>query len=390
MAATYEVTDIESSTTAGGGERGIGRPNSFVPITAPHIGEAEREAASRVLLSGHLAQGLEVAEFENEFAEVVDGRQCVAVNSGTSALLLALLAAGVRRGDEVIVPSFSVAATANAVSLAGATPVFADIRPDDWCLDPDSAAATVTSRTAAIVPVHLYGQPARMRELRAVADRYGLLLIEDAAQAHAARDEDGRLAGAIGDAAAFSFYATKNMTTGEGGMVVARDADVARRARMLRDHGEQERYNSAIVGYSMAMTDMAAAIGRAQLRSLPAWNERRRANAAVLTEALRGVPGVKPPVVRTGVHHVFHLYTVDCDDRDRIRTLLSTDGIETGIYYPVPVHRQPAFQAAADLPQTDRAAARVLSLPVHPAVQRNDLERIAAVVQHAAQSGPAY
>ena len=220
----------------------------------------------RVLRSGRLVQGQEVAAFEEEFAAIVGGRTCVAVNSGTSALHLGLLAAGIGPGDEVIVPSFTFAATANAVAMTGATPVFADIEPDTFCLDPDAVAAAVTSRTAAVIPVHLYGHPAPWDGLAGVAERHGLLLLEDAAQAHAA-SYDGIPVGALGDVAAFSFYATKNMTTGEGGMVVCQDEDVARRVRLLRNQGMEQRYRNEIAGLNNRMTDLAAAMGRVQLQA---------------------------------------------------------------------------------------------------------------------------
>ncbi|MEO5679235.1 MAG: DegT/DnrJ/EryC1/StrS family aminotransferase, partial [Acidimicrobiales bacterium] len=267
------------------------------------VGNEEQEAVRAVLAGGKLAQGPKVAELEASFSLLVAGRECVAVSSGTAALHLALVAHGIGAGDEVIVPSFTFAATANAVCLAGAEPVFADIDPATYCLDPTAVAAAVTSRTAAIMPVHLYGQPADMGALRSVARRHGLLVVEDAAQAHAAAD-DGRPAGALGDAAAFSFYATKNMTTGEGGMVVTADRQAARRVRLLRNQGMERPYEHEVVGYNLRMTEIAAAMGIVQLGRLPGFTEKRQANARVLDEALAGHPSVIPPARRAGAAHV--------------------------------------------------------------------------------------
>jgi dTDP-4-amino-4,6-dideoxygalactose transaminase len=330
-----------------------------------------------------ISSGPEVASFEAEFAQLVDGRHCVAVNSGTSALHLALLAAGVGPGDEVIVPSFTFAATANAVVLAGAVPVFADIEPEYFCLDPDAVEAAVTARTAAVIPVHLYGHPAQMDRLGDIAARRGLLLIEDAAQAHAATVHE-RPVGSFGAVAAFSFYPTKNMTTGEGGMIVTPDAEVARRARLLRNQGMERRYENEIVGFNTRMTDIAAAIGRVQLRRLAQWTQTRRQNAELLSKSLHSV---RTPSEAEGAMHVYHQYTVRADDRDGLRERLALAGVESGVYYPVPVHRLAPFAAARgrDLPETERAAREVLSLPVHPGLQPGDPERIAEAVEKAAR-----
>ena len=321
-----------------------------------------------------------MAAFEEAFSDLVDGRTCVAVSSGTAALHLALLAHGIGARDEVIVPSFTFAATANAVRLVGAEPVFADIDPANFCLDPDAVAAAVGSRTAAIVPVHLYGQPADMAALGAVARRHGLLVLEDAAQAHAASD-GGRPTGALGDVAAFSFYATKNMTTGEGGMVVTPDSAVARRVRLLRNQGMERAYENEMVGYNLRMTDIAAAIGAVQLERLADFTAQRRANARVLAEALAGHPSVSAPVVRSGVGHVYHQYTVRTPDRDGLQRRLAERGIESRIFYPVPVHRlEPFATSKADLPATDRAAGEVLSVPVGPHLSPDEIAAVADAV----------
>jgi len=337
------------------------------------IGPEEKAAVARVLTAGTLVQGAEVAAFESEFAELVGGRLCVAVNSGTSALHLSLVAAGIGTGDEVIVPSFTFAATANAVAMTGARPVFADIDPETFCMDPSSVASLVTPRTVGLVPVHLFGQMADMRALMGVAERHSLFVLEDAAQAHGAT-QLGRAAGSVGDAAAFSFYATKNMTTGEGGMVVTGDSEFARRVRLLRNQGMERRYHNEIVGLNNRMTETAAAIGRVQLRALAGWNECRRDIARAYDEALRSV---RAPVVAVGNRHVYHQYTLRLPDRDRVLDELRNAGVEAAVYYPVPAHRLPTFAASgADLPNTEQAVAEVLSLPVHPHLTEEEVARV--------------
>ena len=353
-----------------------------VPATTVGFGQQEREAVLRVLDSGRVVQGAEVAAFEDEFAKHVDGRSCVAVNSGTSALHLALLASGIGRGDEVIVPSFSFAATANAVVMAGATPVFADIDLATYCLDPDAVAAKVTSRTAAIMPVHLYGHPAGMPRLREIASRDGLLLVEDAAQAHGAA-LDGAPAGALGDVAAFSFYATKNMTTGEGGMVVCADEDVARRVRLLRNQGMERQYHNEVAGLNNRMTDIAAAIGRVQLTSLPAWNERRREVASRYSTGLGDL--VATPVTGPGVVHAFHQYTLRVTDRDALLARLEDQGIEARVFYPVPIHELPAYRTEDHLPTTAQAIREVLSLPIRPTLTDDDVDHVVRAVREAVE-----
>ena len=358
----------------------------MIPAARPLIGDEERAAVDRVLRSGVIAQGPEVAAFESEFADhLVGGRTCVAVSSGTAGLHLGLLAVGVGPGDEVVVPSFTFAATANSVALTGATPVFADIEPDHFCLDPAAVEGVVTSRTRGIMPVHLYGHPADMDALTAVAERHGVAVYEDAAQAHGARWR-GRPVGSFGSFAMFSLYPTKNMTCGEGGMIACAEEPVARMVRLLRNQGMERRYENEVVGFNARMTDVHAAIGRVQLGKLDGWTERRRANAAFLDEHLEGV--VVPPVAPVA-EHVYHQYTVRvADDRDRFAKALAEEhGIGSGVYYPVPNHRLPSFGRDLDLPETERAATEVLSLPVHPALGQDDLERVVEAVNAVAEAG---
>lgn len=348
----------------------------MIPLARPLIGDEERAAVDRVMVSGLIAQGPEVAGFEDDFSAWVDGRHCVAVNSGTSALHLGMMAAGIGPGDEVVVPSFSFAASGNAVRLTGADPVFVDIQPGSFCIDPAAVEAALTPRTAAVMPVHLYGHPAEMGALQAIAQRHGLLLVEDAAQAHGAAI-GGRPVGSFGRIAAFSFYPTKNMTAGEGGMVVTDDEATARRVRLLRNQGMERRYHNEMVGFNNRMTDLHAAIGRVQLGRLAGWNTARRKHAARLDSQLRGV---STPPVAPGVTHVYHQYTVRSVERDALERRLRDREVGCGVYYPVPIHRLPSFDLQLDLPETERAAAEVLSLPVRPDLTAEELETIVAAV----------
>lgn len=353
----------------------------MIPAAKPIIGEEEREAVDRVLRSGMLTSGPEVAAFENEFSEYVGGRHCVAMNSGTSALHLALLAMGIGAGDEVIVPSFSFAATANSVALTGATPVFADIDRATFNLDPEAARTAITPRTKAIMPVHLYGQLAAMDRFESLAEEYGLQIIEDSAQSHLA-SLNGRKAGEWGTTACFSFYPTKNMTSGEGGMVVTPDEKIARMLRLLRSQGMEHRYQNEVVGFNTRMTDIHAAIGRVQLRKLPEWTRQRQANAAYLDANIKGVV---LPHVAPGASHVYHQYTIRIPvetgaQRDAFMASLAEKEVGSGVYYPIPIHRLPSFELSLDLPETELATKRVLSLPVHPALSAEDLKCVAEAV----------
>ncbi|OAV77180.1 DegT/DnrJ/EryC1/StrS aminotransferase family protein [Dietzia sp. 111N12-1] len=358
----------------------------FIPPAKPLIGDDERAAVDRVLRSGMIAQGPEVKAFEKEFSTHFGlDRECVAVNSGTSGLHLGLLASGIGPGDEVIVPSFTFAATANSVALTGATPVFADIDPDSFCLSPSAVEAAVTERTKAVMPVHLYGHPADMLGIAAVAEKHGLMVFEDAAQAHGAA-LGGVPVGAFGRFAMFSLYPTKNMTSGEGGMVSVADAEVGRKLRLYRNQGMEKQYHNEVVGLNNRMTDIHAAIGRVQLTKVGAWTEARRSNAAYLDEHLEGV---KVPPVAAGARHVYHQYTIRIpEDRDGVAAALKSEyQVGSGMFYPVPNHRLAPFRAEVDLPETEKAALECLSLPVHPSVSDADLERVVTAVNTLVKAG---
>lgn len=340
-------------------------------------------AALEVLRSGWYVLGPQVRAFEQEFAAWLGLPDAAGVASGTDALLLALLACRVRPGDEVIVPSHTAVATVAAVELAGARPVFADIRPDTFTLDPDAVAAALTPRTRAIVPVHLYGQTAELDTLAELAERHGLGLIEDCAQAHGARSQ-GRLAGTVGHIAAFSFYPTKNLgAAGDGGLVASRQPELIERVRSLRQYGWRERYVSQEAGLNSRLDELQAALLRVRLRRLDAWNRQRQALAARYDELLAG-SAVQTPLVTPGNQHVYHLYVVRSPQRDALQSHLARCGIATAIHYPVPVHQQPAYRRLAPprgLPETERAAAEILSLPLYPQMPLEHVERVAQCIR---------
>jgi perosamine synthetase len=354
----------------------------MIPIADPDVGDVERERVLDVLADGQLADGPVVRKFEDEFADYCDADHAVATTNGTTALHAAFEALGVSDGDAVVTTPFSFVATANAIRHAGGEPVFADVDPATLNLDPDAVADVVARRddVVAILAVHLYGTPAEMRHLRDIADDHGLALVEDAAQAHGATYR-GDTVGSLADAACFSFYPTKNMTAGEGGMVTTEHAALAERVRRFADHGRTGGYAHSEVGHNFRMTSLCAAIGRAQLARLPDFNGARRANAAYLTDRLADAP-VETPVEPAHAESVYHQYTVRSDHRERLRSHLADRGVQTGVYYPVPIHLQEAYsEVTASLPVAERAADRVLSLPVHPGLDEADLDQIAAAVE---------
>jgi dTDP-4-amino-4,6-dideoxygalactose transaminase len=363
----------------------------YLDLKTQYLGIKEEigAAISRVLDSTQYALGPEVQAFEAEFASLCGVSHGVAVNSGTSALHLALLAAGIGRGDEVITVSFTFVATAAAVRYAGATPVFVDIDPVTFTIDPDAIERAITPRTKAIVPVHLYGQAADMDPILAIARRHGLTVIEDACQAHAATYK-GRPVGSLGDMACFSFYPGKNLGAyGEGGIVVTNDAAATTQMRILRDWGQKERYHHVVQGFNYRMDGIQGAILRVKLRHLPEWTALRRAWAARYDDQLQDA-GVATPAARAGSRHVYHIYAVRSSDREDLRQRLQGDGIATGLHYPIPVHLQPAHAdlgyGPGDLPHTERAASEVLSLPMYPELTAEQVDTVAAAVRRHAPS----
>ena len=357
----------------------------MIPAAKPLVGDEERAAVDRVLRSGMMAQGPEVAAFEEEFSKYVGGRKCVAVNSGTSGLHMALVAAGLKAGDEVIVPSFTFAATANSVALTGATPVFVDIDPKTFNIDPAAIEAAITPRTKGIQPVHLYGLPAQMDVINEIACKHNILVFEDAAQAHLAT-LNGQYVGSFGYAATFSFYPTKNMTSGEGGIIACANDEMTRMCKLLRNQGMEKRYENEVVGFNTRMTDIHAAIGREQLKKIEGWTKTRQANAKFLDENLKGVV---TPYVTPGATHVYHQYTIRIvgHDRDKFAEEMTKRGVGNGVYYPIPVHQLQSFGLKFDLPNTTSACKEVLSIPVHPALTQSELETVVEVINSIANAG---
>ena len=363
----------------------------FVDLQAQYARiKPEIEAAVlAVLASGHYVQGAEVAAFEAEFAAYSGARHAVAVNTGTSALHLALLAAGVGPGDEVVTVPHTFAATVAAIEYAGARPVFVDIDPFTYTLDPARLEAAITRRTRAVIPVHLYGQPADLDPIQAIARRHGLVVIEDAAQAHGA-EYAGRRIGGIGDLTCFSFYPGKNLgACGEGGAVTTNDAQLARTLRLLRSWGEEKKYEHRLKGFNYRLDEIQGAILRVKLGHLDTWTEARRAHAARYDWALADLP-VVTPFAREDVRHVYHIYairTAGPAERERLRDSLSSEGIATNIHYPIPVHLQEAYAdlgyGPGQFPHAERAAREVLSLPMYAELPRNVPERAAACIRRA-------
>jgi dTDP-4-amino-4,6-dideoxygalactose transaminase len=353
----------------------------MIPISKPYLGEEEQQAVSDVVASGMLAQGPRTAALEERFAAVCDTAYAVATSSGTTALHVALLAHGIGPGDEVITTPFTFIASVNSILFTGARPVLVDIEPDTFNLDPEHVAAAITEHTRAIMPVHLFGYPCNMHAILELARKHDLAVIEDAAQAIGA-DYQGQRVGSFGTGC-FSLYATKNIMSGEGGMITTNDADIAERCKMIRNHGMQRRYYHDMLGYNFRMSDLHAAIGLVQIERLNDFTARRRANAAYFNTHLHGVA---TPTVRAGYNHVWHQYTIRLPDqqdgtrRDAIVEQLKEAGVGTGIFYPLPAHHQPHLQGTGlehlQLPVAEQAAREVLSLPVHPHIRQADRETI--------------
>jgi perosamine synthetase len=354
----------------------------MIPIAKPLLGKEEIDAVTEVLNSGMIAQGPKVDEFELAFSEYIGSEYAAAVNSGTAALHIALLAHGIGKGDEVITSPFSFIATANSILYTGAKPVFADIEPDTFNIDPERIKEKITSKTRAIMPVHLYGHPADMKAIVEIADDNKLIVIEDACQSHGA-EFLGKKVGSFGTGA-FSFYPTKNMTTGEGGMLTTDEKEIAEKAKMIRAHGSKVRYLHEMLGFNLRMTDIAAAIGLVQLGKLDKYTKARQRNAEILSTGLQGISGLTPAITKAGCTHVFHQYTVRAKKRDQLAAFLKEKDIGTGVHYPIPIHKQPFYKNMGyrdSLPVSEKAIEEVLSLPVHPALSGTDLRKIVEITR---------
>ncbi len=357
-----------------------------IPVARPAIGQDEISAALAVLESGRLAAGENVAEFEKLFADYCGSTHAIAVNNGTAALHAALLAANIGCGDEVIVPAFSFIATASAVSMTGAKPVFVDVHEKSFTIDPRCIENCVTSKTKAVIGVHLFGQPFDVPGIQQVCESHNLTLVEDAAQAHGAL-WNGEKTGSFGQFGCFSFYATKNMTTGEGGMVTTSDKVSAERLRLLINHGQSEKYLHTMIGYNYRLTDIAAAIGIVQLKRLDKFNSRRRKNAEYYDTHIK-VKGLLTPVVSPGMYHVYHQYVIRLTDefpmnRADFMEYLKSKGIGSAVHYPLPIHHQPVYAVANEpdsCPVSSSLASSVLSIPVHPMLDQKELMYICEVI----------
>jgi perosamine synthetase len=359
----------------------------MIPINAPQIDEEEIKAVVKVMKSGGLTHGLGagpmVTEFEKSFAKFMKAKHAIAMNTGTAALHSSLVAAGVKHGDEVILPSFTFVATAEVVVMIGAKPVFVDIDPATYTISPKAIEKAVTKKTKAIMPVDLYGLPADMQPIKEIADRHGLKIIEDSAQAHGASYR-GKPPGAYADAACWSFYGSKNMTTGEGGMITTNDDKIAETTRCMRSHGEKEKYLSGMLGHNYHMPEIEAAIGCTQLKKLPKFVAKRRANAQRLSERLAKSESLQLPTVPDGYKHSWYLYTVRLKNakkaqRDKVVEGLKDKEIGATICYVNPIHLMPFYAKYGKykLPETEKASRQVLSLPVHPSVTGEQIDYIA-------------
>ncbi|WP_247004840.1 DegT/DnrJ/EryC1/StrS family aminotransferase [Halosolutus gelatinilyticus] len=396
MTDTDTDIDADAETSIDAGTSGDADPmqagadaGTRVPIADPTLDEDAIGRVRSLLESGTLADGPEVRSFEEEFAAFCGADRGVATSNGTTALHAALEALGVGEGDAVVTSPFSFVASANAIRLAGGVPVFADIDPETYTLDPESVAETVARRddVVGLLPVHLYGLPADVPALLDVADDHDLFVVEDACQAHGATVRGDRV-GTFGDAACFSFYPTKNMTTGEGGMVTTDRDDVADRVARYVNHGRGETgtggYDHVELGHNYRLTSFGAAIGRVQLQRLPSLNRARRETASAYDDELADLP-LETPTEPRGYRHVYHQYTVRTDDREGLAATLEKHGVDTCVYYDTPIHRQPAYEsvstAATRLPRAERAAEEVLSLPVHPGLSDRDRRRVVEAVR---------
>ena len=352
----------------------------MIPISVPYITEEDVEAVTNVLRSGYIAYGPKAREFEELFASYIGVQYGAAVSNGTVGLYIALKALGVGEGDEVITPAFSFIATANTILLANAKPIFADIDPETYTIDPEDVAEKITGRTKAIVLVHLYGHPCDMKAFMELAEDHKLYLIEDASQAHGA-EYNGSKVGGLGDIGVFSLYATKNMTTGEGGILVTDDPGIIKKVKYLMNHGQEGKYNHVALGYNFRMPDILAAMGIVQLKRLDMLNERRRQNAYYYNNRLKKLDSVITPYEDNSVKHVYHQYVIRASDRDGLKKYLEESGIQTDIHYPKPIYRQKLYvdlgYGDLRLENSEEAAREVLSIPVHPYLTKRDLNKVA-------------
>ena len=349
----------------------------MISIAKPLLGKEEEKSVLRVLRSGKLAQGQKVAEFEEKFAGYCGTKFAIAMDNGTSALMTALISAGVGPGDEVITTPFTFIASVNSIVFSGAKPVFVDIDPITFNLDPAKIESAINKKTKAILPVHLYGLMADMQRINKIAKNFGLIVIEDAAQAHGA-DIKGKRAGSWGLAGCFSFYPTKNMTTGEGGMITTNNRKFAEEARLFRNHGMEKRYYHDFLGYNFKMTEIAAAIGIEQLKKLESFTKKRIKNAGFLDKNLEVIQQAITPTVPDGYRHVFHQYTLKVSERKKLISKLDQAKVGNMIYYPIPIHKQKPYQTYSkkSYPVSEKLSKEVISIPVHPGLTKKDLEKI--------------
>ncbi|MEE9489721.1 MAG: DegT/DnrJ/EryC1/StrS family aminotransferase [Thermoplasmata archaeon] len=365
------------------GRESIWRCEVLIPIARPFLSDEEVEAVTEVLRSGILARGPKVKEFEERFAECIGRKHAIATSSGTSALHISNLLMGVSENSEVIIPPITFFATASTVLFCGGRPVFADVDPETYTLDPKSVKRRVTSRTRAILPVDLYGQTADYDAIQRIADKNDLKIVEDACQAHGAAF-NGKMAGSFGDISSFSFYATKNITTGEGGIVLTDDDQIAERARLLREHGEETHYNHVLLGYNYRMMEISAAIGIVQLRKMDEIVRRRQENARMLTEELENVKGLETPITGKGRVHSFYQYIIRVNkespvSREKLMEHLQKKGVGSRPSYPIPLYEQPVLKnlrIAGQCPEAERLLPQLLELPVHPHVVADDIQLI--------------